>query len=119
MIVVFSFLPGLYKWLFPIQPLNNPVINLTGFLILKVALVWVVVAQVLLDKELYRYSRNTEDLIAMEMVYANERIVLKGLIIMFIGMFVTLSNLVAVVLVLVALIIYFKPQLLNRKSDTS
>lgn len=119
MIVVFSFLPGLYKWLFPIQPLNNPVINLTGFLILKVALVWVVVAQMMLDKELYKYSRDIESLSAMEMVHVNEKILLKGFIVMFIGMFVTLSNLLAVVLVLIALIIYFKPQLLSRRSNNN
>jgi hypothetical protein len=119
MITVFAFIPKLYKWFFPIDQLNHPAINITGFLILKIALVWIVVAQIILDKEIHKYSRDIESLAAMEMVYSTERVFLRGLIVMFVGMFVTLSNVISFILVLFSLVVYFKPLLLKHVNNAS
>jgi len=119
MITVFAFIPKLYKWFFPIDQLNHPAINVTGFLILKIALVWVLVAQIILDREIHKYSRDVQSLAAMEMVYSAEKNFLRGLIVMFIGMFVTLSNVISIMLVIFGVIVYFKPLLLKNINKTS
>jgi len=119
MITVFAFIPKLYKWFFPIDQLNHPAINITGFLILKIALIWIVVAQIILDREIYKYSRDIESLAAMETVYSAERTFLRGLIVMFVGMFVTLSNVISFMLVLFAVLFYFKPLLLKHVNNAS
>jgi len=76
--------------------------------LLKAALVWMIVAQLHIDKDLYKYSRNIENLKLMELVYFSEKMFLGGLILMFIGMFVTITNVVGIILGAVAIMFYYR-----------
>lgn len=117
MTIIYAFIPDFYFVFIPFEVFNQPIINTIGVLILKVALAWMVVAQILIDKELYKYSRNMGDLSAMELVHYSERMFLGGLVVMFIGMFVTITNLIGIVIGTLALLSYlnvFK----RERSDT-
>lgn len=103
MTLLFVFTPDWYQFFLPIEILNKPVINITGFLILKIFLVWVVVVQRQLDTAVFKYSRKIDELSSMELVYFCERLLIQGLLVMFIGMFVTLSNIIALLLCTIAL----------------
>lgn len=98
MTIIYSTLPELYYIFIPFDIFHHPIINGLGLLILKVAVAWIVAAQIQIDKELYKYSRDMSDLKAMELLYYSETILLKGMLIMFIGMFVTITNLVGILL---------------------
>ncbi|MCE3226067.1 MAG: rane protein [Bacteroidetes bacterium] len=108
MIIVYVFVPEFYSIFIPIESCDHPFINSIGLLILKAAFVWIVVAQVSIDKELYKYSRDINSLKAMELVYYSEQMLLGGLAVMFVGMFVTLTNVVGIIIGIVAVIIYLK-----------
>jgi len=108
MIVLFVFTPKWYKVFLPIDALNNPAINMMGLLILKISLVWVVVVQLQLDAAIFKYSRKIDELSSMELVFFFERLLIKGLLLMFIGMFVTLSNIIGLLLCCAAFWYYYK-----------
>jgi len=57
----------------PLDKFHHPLINVMGLLIMKIAIVWFVIAQIHIDKELYKYSRNIESLSDMELVRYSER----------------------------------------------
>jgi hypothetical protein len=81
---------------------------MTGFLILKASLIWVVIVQLRLDEALFRYSRRIDDLPSMQLVFYCERLLLKGISVMYIGMFVTIAIVVGLIMCLVAFLYYFK-----------
>jgi hypothetical protein len=90
------------------EALNHPGINMTGFLILKASLIWVLVIQLRLDEALFKYSRNIDALSSMEVVFYCERLLLKGILLMYIGMFVTISNIIGFILCVIAAFFYYK-----------
>ncbi len=98
MTIIYSALPELYFIFIPFDIFHHPLINGFGLIILKVAVAWIVAAQIHIDKELYKYSRNISDFKAMELLYYSETVLLKGLLIVFIGMSVTITNLVGILL---------------------
>lgn len=108
MTLIFSVYPEYYHMFIPLAVFDHPVINSIGILLLKVALVWMIIAQLHIDKELYKYSRHIEDLRLMELVYFSEKMFLGGLIVMFVGMFVTLTNLVAIFMGVISILVYFR-----------
>lgn len=107
MTVFFVFFPKYYSLFLPIEALNHPGINITGCLILKASLIWVIIIQLRLDEALFKYSRNI-DLPSMELVFFCERLLVKGMLVMFIGMFVTISNVTGLLLCVTALACYYK-----------
>lgn len=108
MTVIYSVLPELYFFFLPLDIFHHPVINVIGLLIMKIAIVWIVIAQVHIDKELYKYSRNIESLSAMELVRYSERMLLSGMLVLFIGFATTITNIIGLVLVISGVIIYYK-----------
>jgi protein-S-isoprenylcysteine O-methyltransferase Ste14 len=108
MTICFVLFPQYYKLFLPIQALNHPGINMTGFLILKASLIWVLVIQLRLDEALFKYSRNIDTLSSMEVVFFCERLLLKGILLMYIGMFVTISNIIGFILCVIAAFFYYK-----------
>lgn len=108
MTLVYAAFPNFYYIFIPIDKLDHPLINSIGLLSLKVSLIWMIVAQLHIDKELYKYSRKSEDLKLMELVYFSERMFLSGMMVMFIGMLLTITNVVGIVLGVVSIVIYFK-----------
>jgi len=108
MTVIYSVLPELYYLFLPLDTFHHPLINVIGLLIMKIAIVWIVIAQVHIDKELYKYSRNIESLSAMELVRYSERMLLTGMLVLFIGFFTTITNIIGLVLVAFGVAIYLK-----------
>jgi hypothetical protein len=108
MTLIYTFFPEFYFIFMPLDQFDHPLINSVGLLALKISLIWMLVAQLHIDKEVYKYSRNTENLSLMELVYFSERMFLSGLMVMFIGMFVTITNAVGIALGLTSIFLYFK-----------
>src|SRR5690606_34568098 len=99
MTLVYSLVPEYYYIFFPLDTFHHPVINIMGLLIMKIAIIWIVIAQVHIDKELYKYSRNIESLSAIELVRYSERMLLAGKLVLFIGLFITITNIISLILV--------------------
>lgn len=108
MTIIYSVLPELYYLFLPLDTFHHPLINVMGLLIMKIAIVWILIAQVHIDKELYKYSRNIESLSAMELVHYSERMLLTGMLVLFIGFFTTITNIIGLVLVSLGVTIYLK-----------
>lgn len=108
MTVVYAGLPQFYYLFLPLEAFDIPVINTVGLLLLGISLVWIIIAQIQIDKELYRLSRNIERLEAMEMVRFSERLLISGMFILFLGFSTTITNLTGIVLVIISGIIYLR-----------
>lgn len=116
MVLIYWLLPDLYYIFIPLDKFDHPIINSIGILLLKVALVWIIVGQLHIDKELYKYSRKSGDLSLMELVYFSERMFLGGLTVMFVGMFVTITNVVGIIAGLVSVLFYYNLVLRHKES---
>lgn len=108
MTVIYSLAPEFYYVFLPLDKFHHPLINVMGLLIMKIAIVWIVIAQIHIDKELYKYSRNIESLSVMELVRYSERMLLTGMLVLFIGFFTTITNIIGLVLVALGVAIYLK-----------
>ncbi|GAB2769542.1 hypothetical protein GCM10027275_10030 [Rhabdobacter roseus] len=105
---IYSMLPRFYFLFLPLDLFHHPLINSVGLLVLKVSIVWIVIAQIHIDKELYKYSRAIDSLPAMELVRYSEKILLSGMLVLFIGFFVTITNVIGLILVAISWIAYGK-----------
>ncbi len=108
MTVIYSAVPQLYFLFLPLDFFHHPVINAMGLLILKISVVWIVVAQLNIDKELYKYSRDINSLSAMELVSYSERTLLAGMLVLFVGYFTTITNIIGLLLVIAGFVVYTK-----------
>jgi hypothetical protein len=108
MSVVYSLVPEFYYVFLPLDKFHHPLINVMGLLIMKIAIIWIVIAQVHIDKELFKYSRNIESLSAMELVRYSERMLLTGMLVLFIVFFTTITNIIGLVLVALGVAIYLR-----------
>lgn len=108
MTIIYSVIPDFYFLFLPLDTFNHPLINEMGLLVLKISLVWIVIAQISIDKELYKYSRDIESLSAMELIRYSEKMLLTGMLVLFVGIFTTITNIIGMFLVVVSLFIYFR-----------
>ncbi|MBZ9651819.1 hypothetical protein [Psychroflexus montanilacus] len=108
MAIIYSLFPGLYFLFLPLDKFHHPIINSIGLLILKIAIIWIVIAQIHIDKELYKYSKNIESLSAMELLRYSERMLISGMLVLFIGFLTTITNIIGFLLVALGIFIYFK-----------
>ncbi|UXP31139.1 hypothetical protein N6H18_12350 [Reichenbachiella agarivorans] len=116
MTVIYAVAPDFYFLFMPLDMFHHPVINTMGLLILKISIVWIVIAQLDIDKELYKYSRNINSLSAMELVNYTERKLLTGMLVLFVGYFITITNLIGLLLVIVSFVVH--ANVFSRKSAT-
>ena len=115
MIIIYSSIPDLYFLFLPLDIFHHPFINSIGLLIVNMAIAWIVVAQLHIDKELFKYKRNIESLKAMELVSYSESMLLSGMLILFLGIFITITNLVGMVLTLLGIMYFFKNRVYKTK----
>ncbi|UZR98939.1 hypothetical protein [Chondrinema litorale] len=113
MTIIYSLFPDLYYLFIPLDVFHHPIINSIGLLILKVAIIWILVAQITIDKELYKYSKDIESLSAMELVRYSEQTLLAGMLVFFIGFFTTITNFIGFLLVILGIYIYHKMFYIN------
>lgn len=108
MTIVYSLIPDLNFIFFPLDFFDHPLVNELGLMIMKISIIWIVIAQLQIDRELYKYSRNIESLAAMELVHYSEKMLLSGMLVLFLGYFTTVTNIAGFVLVLCGLFIHFR-----------
>ncbi|UXX78654.1 hypothetical protein N7E81_14935 [Reichenbachiella carrageenanivorans] len=108
MTIIYATVPDLYFVFLPLDIFHHPFINITGMLIIKLAIVWIIVAQIHIDKELFKYRRDMESLTAMELVSYSEGILLSGMLIFFLGIFITITNVVGMILILLGMLFFFR-----------
>ncbi len=111
MVIIYASLPELYFMFLPLDVFHHPFINSIGLLIVNMAIAWIVVAQLHIDKELFKYHRDMESLKAMELVSYSESMLLSGMLIFFLGIFITITNIVGMVLTLLGMVFFFKRRL--------
>ncbi len=108
MVLIYATLPEFYFLFLPLDTFHHPLINSIGMLIIKLSIGWIVVAQLHIDKELYKYFRNIESLPIMELIWYSEGMLLSGMLALFIGIFITITNVVGFVLTAGCLIFFLK-----------
>lgn len=118
MTIIYTLIPELYYLFLPLEKFHHPFIDAIGLLIMKIAIIWIVIAQIHIDKELYKYSRNIESLSALELFRYSERMLLTGMLVFFIGFFTTITNLIGFILVAFGVIIYLKMFFSNPTSSS-
>jgi hypothetical protein len=104
MTITYAYLPTYYRFFLPIDRLNHPLINSVGFMALKISFAWAVVSQILFEREILKYG--TEKDVNPRLIYYAEVRLLKGTLLMFVSMVVTISNVIGILLLFVALLIY-------------
>lgn len=114
---IYSLFPNLYFIFIPLDKFHHPIINTMGLLIMTIAIVWIVIAQVNIDKELYKYSNNIDGLPAMKLIRYSERMLLSGMLALFIGFTTTVTNIMGLILVILGIIIYFKTFSYNQSQQ--
>lgn len=106
MTIIYSVVPDLYFVFLPLDKFHHPSINLMGLLIMLLAIVWIFIAQINIDKELYKFSRDIESLSAMELLHYSERMLLSGMLVLFIGFFTTITNIIGLLLIAFGAVTY-------------
>lgn len=115
MTIIYSVVPELYFVFLPLDKFHHPSINLMGLLIILLAIVWILMAQINIDKELYKFSRNIESLSAMELLHYSERMLLSGMLVLFIGFFTTITNIIGLLLIALGGVIYLRMLIANSQ----
>ncbi|MEP0366243.1 MAG: hypothetical protein ABJN36_02675 [Cyclobacteriaceae bacterium] len=108
MVIIYGVAPDLYFLFLPLDTFHHPLINNIGLFITKLAIAWLIVAQIHIDKELFKYSRDIEHLPTMELVSYSEGMLLSGMLVLFLGIFTTITNVVGVILTLLGVLFFIK-----------
>lgn len=111
MVIIYTALPGMYFIFVPLDTFHHPLINSIGLLVTKLGIAWIVVAQLHIDKELFKHARDIENLPAMELVWYSEVMLLSGMQVLFTGIFLTITNVVGFLLFVTGLVIYFRSRI--------
>jgi len=108
MVIVYVAAPGFYFVFLPLDTFHHPLINTIGMLIIKLAIVWIIAAQLHIDKEVFKYYRDIKDLTALELVWYSESLLMTGMLALFIGIFFTITNVIGFILTGLSLVFFFK-----------
>ncbi len=104
---VYFVYPQTQSWFVPIHWLNNDYVNATGFVILFIAFILVVLNQLKLDKSLHDYYFDPLKQSDSSLVPKTESNLLKSILLVFVGLFVVVSTIATGMLLIVALIVYY------------
>lgn len=108
MIVCYVTLPSIYRLLIPIKEMDNPLIDDIGLLILNVSLVLIVVAQMDIDKEIFRLLVNNDNDETRQLLLYSKRKYIVGILTMFVGVVLTISTIIGSVVMVLAFLMYRK-----------
>jgi hypothetical protein len=115
--ISFAYLPEYYRFLLPIEPLDHPIINGIGILMLKISMIWIIIAQVLIDKELFKLKEKITDINTTKLFFYSQRALMSGLLLLFISFSVTISSVIAILICIIAYVLY-KIYLGNAKGNS-
>jgi hypothetical protein len=97
--------PVIYSTFIPIKALDNTWVNVLGILFLLVSIIWIVIAQVDFDKEMLFYT-SADNSIHPQRLTTYSKKIRAGNLLMFIGLSISLANVLSFMLLAVAFFIY-------------
>jgi hypothetical protein len=106
-VLCFSIYPIIYHSFIPINTLDMPALNLVGITLMAVSLVWTVLAQLDFDDDLQHIVVSGATTPTMDIAWHSKKIV-TGYFIMFLGVTLTLANVVSLVLFAIACGIFYR-----------
>lgn len=106
MTITYALIPEFYYVFLPLDKFHHPLINVMGLLVMIIAIVWIIIAQIQIDKVFHKNSCNIENSSTIKLVRYSERILLLGMLVLFIGLFITITNIIGLLLVGTGLAIY-------------
>lgn len=105
-VFLYSYLPEQYNMLGPIDPLDHPVVNTIGVLVLKLSLIWIVMAQLNIDKSVFMINQGIYEWSHRKLILYSQKLLLSGMVLMFAGLCITISSIGTIVISLVSLILF-------------
>ena len=102
-VIAFAFLPNLYEYLIPISYLSNVTLNTVGQTLLIIAVIWVLIAQVHMQKS-WRIGIDEDvktELIQTGLFKLSRNPIFLGMRIMLLGLFLVLPNAASLVILFV------------------
>lgn len=108
--VVYAYFPEYYYITGPIAWLDIPIVNTIGVLILKCSLIWVVMAQFNIERSIALANSGVDEVKHARLINYSQKLILTGFLIMFLGLFITISSVLAVIIFLAALILFERLQ---------
>lgn len=99
MIITYTIFPEFYYVFTPIDKAHHPLINTLGFLILKIAMIWIIVVQIKIDRGITTYYTKKGGKDAMDLIWNFEWMLLSGMLVLFIGLITTITNIFGFVLI--------------------
>jgi hypothetical protein len=104
--VVYAYFPEYYYLAGPIDWLDIPVVNITGVLVLKSSLVWIVMAQFNVEKTIALFNSGVEQGSFYKLLSYSQKLILTGMLMMFFGLFITISSIVAIFICITATLLF-------------
>jgi len=77
-----------------------------GIVIFEISMIWIIIAQVFIDKELFKLKERITDINTTKLFFYTQRALMSGLLLLFISFFVTVLSVVAILICLIAYILY-------------
>lgn len=108
-VFLYAFFNEMYNSLaMPFHSLDIVPINNFGVLILNISIIWIISTQMNLDTNIFRIASGKLDWdTTQKIIIYSEKSVLIGFLIMFIGIFVTISSVGSLLLALISVLIYY------------
>jgi hypothetical protein len=108
--IVYAYFPEYYYLAGPIDWLDIPIVNTIGVLILKISLIWIVLAQFNIEKTIALFNSGVESGSFHKLLSYSQKLILTGMLIMFFGFFVTISSIVAIFIFITATLLFDRIQ---------
>lgn len=105
-VIVFCYLPAYYSWFIPFFSLN-PILNIFGLLLLNLSLIWIIVAQLYIDKELFKISIDSKNVNLIKLFFYSNKMLTSGILLMFVGFFLSITSLSTLIICILAFLIFF------------
>ncbi len=108
--VVYAYFPEYYYLSGPIDSLDIPVVNFAGVLVLGTSLIWVVMAQFNVEKTIALLNSGVEKNTFGKLLYYSQKMILTGMLIMFFGLFIAISSVMAILICVTAVVLFDRVQ---------
>lgn len=107
-ITVFSFYNNGYSIFIPIESLNHNAVNFCGLIILKLAFIFFVCSHIHINVDHKKITKQVSSHESIQRLLKSERLTLLSKLFMFVGLFVTLSNMASLIITFIAIMVYLR-----------
>jgi hypothetical protein len=108
--IVYAYFPEYYYLAGPIEWLDIPVVNTIGVIVLKISLVWIVMAQFNIERTIALINSGVEQVSFNKLLSYSQKLILTGMLLMFFGLCITISSVVAIFICIVATLLFDRVQ---------